>query len=166
MVMLAFLPKPLVQNIQAGASPAGSTFNSQKILAVRMSLAAGTTTSVYNGTGNDEYITGFAYACTGLGTSYTAYTGAALASLTVKAATTTTSLSASTPTSNTAANANLSITTTNIATTSSATAVVSSSTIADITPSFMIVPAGSYLTFITNATNTAACTFSATVLGS
>ncbi len=161
-----FYPKSqLVTQFVGGASPSGSTFNTQKQLGVVASLSAGTTTSVQNTTGADQYITGFYWACSGVGSSNTAYTGAGLANLTVKAATTTSSFNASTPTSNTAVNANLSLTTTNISTSTAFTAV-GSTTIADATPSFMIVPAGSYLTFVTNATNTAACTFVAEVIGS
>ena len=163
-IVLHFVPKSqTVQNF--GSSTVGTTFTVQKQLSVIMSLANGTTTSVVNSNAYDEYLTSFNYACTGVGTSQTAYSGAGLANLTVKAATTTTNLSASTPTSNTAANANLSLTTSNIST-STATTVVASSSIQDITTSFMIVPAGSYLTFITNATNTATCTFAAEVIGS
>lgn len=159
------VPQTIVEQ-SAGASPTGSTFTQQKQLAITMNLASGTSTSVQNTGSTDVYLTTFNLACTGVGSSQTAYTGAGLANLTVKAATTSTSFSSNTPTSNTAVpNSNLSLTTTNIAT-SSATTVVSSSSIQDITTSFMIIPAGAYLTFITNATNTATCTFGAEYLGS
>ncbi len=159
LVVHVFAPAPnqIVQQV-AGTSPTNTTFGTQKILGIKMSLSSGTTSSVINNTANDMFITRFDYACTGVGTSLTAYTGAGLANLTVKAATSSTSLSGSTPTSNVAANSNLAIPSSTIST-STASVSAASSTVGTSAPVFLDVPAGAYLTFITNATNTAACTF-------
>jgi hypothetical protein len=154
---------PFVKVVQDtfGASPANTTFQTQKQLGVVMNLAAGTSTSVQNTTANDLYAHDLDYVCTGVGTSQTAYTGAGLASLTLKVSTTSTSLVGSTPTSNVAVtNTNTAVSTT-IAT-GSVTTLVGSSTLgySGSTALTEDIPAGSWATFYTNATNTAACSFS------
>ncbi len=82
-------PAPL-----AGTSSQGSTFSSAKFYGVAVNLAApganGTSTSILNTDANDRYITSVGAACNGIGTSLTAYTGAGLASLTLKVATSST----------------------------------------------------------------------------
>lgn len=146
--------------VLAGASPVGSTFTTAKFAAVTASFLTSTSTSVLNTDANDRVILSLKYGCTGVGSSFTQVTGVPLTSagLTLKAATTST-IAPFAPLS--VANTNLAISTT-IATSSAQSGVLTfaSSTQALTNPlSYnQLWLAGSYLTFFTNATNTAACT--------
>ena len=161
-----FFPKSSIVEI-AGSSPQGSTFSSAKFAGVAVNLAApganATSSSVLNTSGQDVYITDLKIGCEGVGTSKTAYTGAGLASLTVKVST-----------SSTAAPAAVSSTLINGATftlsTSTPFFTLASSTVGTVGTGSsnwqLIWSAGSYLTFQTNATNTAQCTFGANYISS
>lgn len=131
-------------------SAVGTTFNTAKVAAINFSPATGTatTTSILNGDASDRIITDSFAECNTLGSSFTAYTGAALANLIFTAATTSTSAPASVTNTQLALNVNISTTTTNIA-------YVATSTFTNIQP--RIWATGTYLTFVSNATNTAAC---------
>ena len=157
--------RTIVQNVIAG-STSGSTYATQQTLAITgWNLANGTTTSIQNTSGSDEYATQVQYACTGVGSSNTAYTGAGLASVTLKAATTSTSLTGQTPTSNTGvSNTNLAVSGT--LATSTGTTMVASSTlsIGGSVPGVWIAN-GAWLTFFSNATNTAVCNIGVQVIG-
>lgn len=126
-----------------------------------------TTSSIYNGTGNDLFVTHVIVGCQGVGTSKTAYTGAGLASLTVYAATTSTSNPANVTNANKVGGGNL------VIGTSTAQFMEASSTSAGLATGLggsnlvnNIWPASSYMTFTTNATNTAVCTFGVGVTSS
>ena len=161
---------PQVTRIErfGSTSPANSTnVNQNQLLINGWNLANSTSTSVLNNTGFDISATQLQYTCAGVGTSVTAYTGAGLtnAGLTLKAATTSTSMVGSTATSNTGVtNTNLIVSTT-IAT-SSANTLVASSTPAIAGNSALndVIPNGSYVTFFTNATNTAVCNIGVQIL--
>lgn len=141
----------------AGSSPAGSSFNTANIAAVVVDLSApganATSTSLLNSDANDRFITGFRVGCNGVGTSRTAYTGAGLSALTLTIGTSTTAAPASfVGFANVATNFTLG--------TSTPVLVVASSTTQTATSSLAARwSAGSYVTFTTNATNTAVCTF-------
>lgn len=140
-------------------SPTGATFNSAKVAAIvaAPATASATTTSILNSDANDRYITStFAY-CGGLGSSQTAYTGAGLANLTLKAATTSTAAPAALTNTNLVMNVNIATTTPNTS------AVATSTFVSAINQRWA---AGSYLTFEFNATNTAACTVGANYIPS
>lgn len=148
-----------------GASPQGSSYiGAGTIWAQITNLSApganATSTSILNTSGNDLYIMSEHAACEGVGTSRTAYTGTGLASLTVTVATSSTAAPASNGNTNTLPVMTIA--------TSSVNFVISSSTAS--TPGNGLVSniwaANSYITFTTNATNTAACTFGVGVLGS
>jgi hypothetical protein len=134
-----------------GNSPVGTEFGTAKLASINWSLASAsaTTTSLYNNDRNDRVITDSFLACDTVGTSQTAYTGAGLAALTLKAATTTTAAPAI------VSNTNLALNVSAVAT-SSVNVYVASSTEPAATMN-RIWPAGSYLSFFTNATNTAQC---------
>lgn len=156
-----------VQNFGAASTP-NSTNATQKQLYINgFNMAAGTSTSVQNNTGVDVVATELQYYCTGLGTSLLAYTGTGIASVTLKAATTSTTRVGNTAASNTAVSNTNTIVSTTIAT-SSVTTVVASTTpaIAGNVPLNDIIPAGSFITFFTNATNTAVCNIGVQIIGS
>lgn len=141
---------------QFGTTSQGGTFDTAKFAGVAAILSApganATSSSILNTSDNDRFISGIRVGCEGVGTSKTAYTGAALASLTVTMSTTSTSGPATGGTA---------ITAITIAT-STPTFVAASSTPATGSVSYLSVwSTGSYLTFTTNATNTASCTFGA-----
>ncbi len=144
----------------AGASPAGSTFNTAKFAGVTASFLTSTSTSVLNTDANDRYIIALKYGCTGVGSSYTQVTGVPLTSagLTLKAATTSTAAPFA-PLS--VSNSNLAISTT-VATSSAQAGVLTFASSTQALTNYLsynqIWLAGSYLTLFTNATNTAACT--------
>lgn len=141
----------------------GSTARQYTVYGVNLAApgASATTSSIYNGSGNDLFITHLIVGCEGVGTSKTAYTGAGLASLTVTAAT---SSSATALTGNAVGGAAITIaTSTNTFVFASTTASGSGASSAK---GYDIWPASTYLVFNTNATNTAVCTFGATVTSS
>lgn len=119
--------------------------------------ANGTSTSILNPDATDRYISSIKAGCEVVGASRTAYSGTGLASLTLSVATSSTSG----PSSN-AGNSNVVGGGTVVIGTSTAQYAVSTSTIGTGSPNIYAVWAsGSYLTFTTNATNTATCTFGA-----
>lgn len=141
------------ESVGGAPSPVGTTFNTAKIAATEWSIfsASATTTSLYNGDATDRYISSEFSFCTGLGTSQTAYTGTGLAALTFTAATTSTSA----PAVLSAVNTNYIFNST-IAT-STAVGFVASTTEGVLSGYSRVWPSASYLTFSTNATNTAQC---------
>lgn len=146
-------------SVTAGTSPTGATFNDAKLALIVMAPATGTATSssVLNNTSNDWYVTSIKAGCEKLGTSFTAYTGAALANLTLSIATSSTVGPA------TNGNGNLvGLGVVNIATTTGNFTEASStaSTAVPNTGSTAINnvwAAGSYETFTFNATTTGVC---------
>lgn len=147
---------------QFGATaPANSTNGTQKQLLINgWNLANSTSTSVLNNLGFDISASELQFSCAGVGSSQVAYTGGGLTQtgLTLKAATTSTSFVGNTPTSNTAVTNTNTIVSTTLSTTSPNTIVAST------TPSIAgnialddVIPNGTYVTFYTNATNTAVC---------
>lgn len=148
-------------NLAGATSAVGTSFSSAKAYSVSFVPATrtATSTSILNTDATDRYVIGTEIGCQGVGTSKTAYTGAGLASLTLTVGTSSTA----NPTS---LNSWASVGTITIAT---ATPVFfyASSTLATATSSWATIwPTGSYMTFITNATNTAACTVGVRTLAS
>jgi len=142
---------------QSLGSNGGTNTSAKQVEAVSWDLSTGTSTSILvpaNMTASQ-----FQLSCTGVGTSQTAYTGAGLASVTLKAATTSTSHTTDTPTSNTSvSNTNLIVSTT-LATSSAITTIASTTqSVGGTAGVAQLLLAGSYVTFFTNATNTAVCT--------
>jgi len=146
--------------VSSGSAGVGATFNSAKIAEINMTPSTGTatSTSIYNGDDDDRIVTDAFASCSGIGTSYTAYTGTGLTSagLLLKAATTTTSAPASVTNTNLA----MSI---SIATTTPSDMYVATSTYG--TAYWQRWGAGTYMTFFTNATNTAACSIGVHYIG-
>lgn len=142
----------------AGTSPAGTTSATAKFYSVAASLAApganGTSSSVYNASANDLYITAIKAGCSGLGTSLVAYSGGGLANLLLRVATTSTSAPATNGV-NVVGGGTITIAT------STVDYVVASSTaqMPGVSSTTVKWASGSYITFSTNATNTATCTF-------
>lgn len=150
----------------AVGSPAGSTFSNAKFAGATASLATpganGTSTSILNTDSSDRYITSLVAACSGVGTSRVAYTGGGLAALLITAATTSTAAPSSLPSGyNTILGAAITM-----PTSTPASGVASSTMGTGMSTTTLIWAANSYLTFQTNATNTAACTFGAHYVGS
>lgn len=145
--------QPMVQ--QLAGSPVGTTFNTAKIAAINWTLGTGaTTTSILNTDASDRYILSLEMGCQSVGTSQTPLTGAGLLALTVKAATTSTAAPAVISNTNIVGNSGFTLGT------SSAQFVISSSTAAGpggFSGVANVWLAGSYMTFWSNATNTAAC---------
>ena len=154
------VPQQQQQTNTLGATTQGSTFSNAKQGSVVVSLANpganATSSSVLNPSTSDWYITAVKAACEGVGSSNTAYSGAGLAALTLKIATTSTAAPAANGNTNLVGTAALTIATT------TAQFVISSSTagigLGNTTSISNIWAAGSYETFTFNATNTAACT--------
>lgn len=154
-----FLPFKSIQNVLS-ASPSGSTLSTQKGLGVAGWTPGNgaTTTSIQNNTGQDVVVTGCFAQTENATTSYTAVTGAGLASFNLKAATTSTAAPAVVANTNFVLNMNIA-TGTNAAggapfpqiLQSTSTAV---SAAAGISALPFMVPSGSFLTFIANATTT------------
>lgn len=136
-----------------GNAPVGTQFGTMKIASINWSLTSGgaTTTSVYNNDLNDRYIESSFLACDTVGTSKTAYSGAGLAALIIRAATTTTAAPTIVTNTNYAANY------ASVAT-STAVLLTSSSTEGVLTGYSRVWPSQTYLSFFSNATNTAQCT--------
>ncbi len=150
-------PKQTVTQQFVAGSAVGTTFNTAKVAAVNMSLAtaAATTSSVYNGDSSDRIILDLFASCSGVGASKTAYTGAGLLALTISAATTSTSAPANVTNSNLVFGASG----TTIAT--STPDAYSANTTFTAGAFLRRWASGSYLSFFSNATNTAACTVGA-----
>lgn len=141
----------------AATSPQGSTGSTARQYSIfGVNLAApganATSSSIQNNTSNDIYVTAVKIACEGVGTSKTAYTGAGLAALTMSVGTTSTAAPAAVPTNLIGGSAYT------IAT-GTVNFLLASSTNGNALANFTgIWPAGSYMTFFSNATNTAVCT--------
>lgn len=148
-----------------GSSTVGTTFNTAKFAGVVMTPTApgtnATTSSILNSDSFDRYVTRVEVGCQSLGTSRTAYTGTALAALTLTIATTSTSAPG------VLGNTNFVATPTTVAT-STGTFVVSSSTtpVAGLVVPNEVWASGSYMTFAFNATNTGTCTAGVAYIGS
>lgn len=144
--------------VNAVTSPVGTTFNSAKVAQINItpSTASATSTGVLNTDSYDRYIEAMYGACSGVGTSLTAYTGAGLASLglTVTAATGTTAAP------NTITNTNSFVMTVATTTVDSFASTTSATNLSRVWAT------GSYLNFAFNATNTAACTVGVHYIGS
>lgn len=150
--------------VQGTGSAAGVAFNTAKFAGETASLASpganGTSTSILNSDSSDRYITSVVAACNTVGTSRTAYSGAGLANWNITVATTSTADPAALPSGyNPVLGGVLNIST------STPNTLVASST-AGVSSTTLIWAANSYLTFWSNATNTAACTFGANYVGS
>lgn len=148
--------KTIVEQV-VGSTTQGTTGNTARqanIYGVNLAApgANATSSSILNPTGQDVYVTAIKVGCEGVGTSKTAYSGTGLASLTFSVATTSTAAPA-------AQGANtINGGTFTIGTSTSYYAAASSTAV--LNGSYTIIwGAGSYLTFFTNATNTAICTF-------
>lgn len=144
----------------ATGSPSGSTFGTMKFAGiVWLPNTGATTTSILNSDASDRLITKFDGTCTGVTSSFTAITGAGLASLTLKAATTSTNAPAIVTNGNFVLNATIS--------TSTAVFALSSTTMllaGDATTT--VWKTGSYLSLWTNATSSATCTVGVEYIGS
>lgn len=153
----------VVDNVMqvAGTTPQGGTTSTAHFYSVATLLASpganATSSSIFNPTGSDLYISSIKAGCELVGTSQTAYSGIGLAALTVFAATSSTlNPSSNAFNANKVGGGNITIGT------STAFFAISTSTIGGANGSpnpYTVWPAASYLTFTTNATNTAQCTF-------
>lgn len=151
---------------QAVESSAGTTFNSAKY-AGKVALlttpgANGTSTSILNSDAYDRIVTNVRSACQGVGTSLTAYSGTGLAALTLTIATSSTAAPATNGNTNSVGGGAVTIGTS----TANWAVATSSATGAGSNAVYNTWAAGSYLTFTTNATNTATCTFGVDYIGS
>lgn len=149
-VLWAGITYPEVKS--AFGSPTGTTFNTAKMVAVDMAplTATATSTSVLNTDDSARWIADFGFAgCTGAGTSYTFpnTNATGLASLAVQAATTSTTGLGLMGNTNYALNMNVS---------TSSSIYTQSSTSTPPTQAGYWAP-GTYMTFVFNATSTAAC---------
>lgn len=163
---------PQVQQQVALGSPAGTTFVTAKVAQINLSPTNGaTSTSILNSDVSDRYITDNFIGCTGATTTFTAVTGAGLSTFgwVIKAATTSTAAPAVIANTNLVMNDSIATGTVaaGVASDYGGIVLVASSSIATSSPfvsnagaSSQIFrwAANSYLTFWSNATNTAACT--------
>ena len=135
----------------------GTTARQYNVYGINLAApgANATSSSIYNGSGNDIYITSIKVGCENVGTSRTPYSGTGLAALKFSVATTSTSAPAAQGAA-IIAGANITIATTS----PNFTYSTSTSSWGAATTS-NIWAAGSYLSFVSNATNTAVCTFGA-----
>jgi hypothetical protein len=147
----------VIETIGQAVSSAGVSNTTARIASVTVApaLTAGTTTSIYNGSGVDRLVQDSFVACTGVGTSQTYLTGAGLAAWTLQMSTSSSALDAKT---NTNYVANITVAT------SSAWSYVASSTEGVLQYVSRIWPTATYLNITFNATNTAACTVGASYL--
>jgi hypothetical protein len=141
-----------------GGAPTGSTYGTQKQASIVFAPATGsaTSTSILNTDSTDRMVTIVQNVCGGVGTSQTAYTGAGLASLTLKAATTTTSAPAIVSNTNLVESIVISTSTSDFVMASSTSSGLVGTSAASL--GSLRWPTNTYLTFFTNATNTAICT--------
>lgn len=143
-------------------SPSGTTSTSVDGATVVVSMTNATSSSILNPTGQLAYVYLGLVNCTGVGTSQSLVTGGGLAALTLTAGTTSTA---------TAPAGGFEFTTEILQGvtigTSSPVFALASSTMQTATTSFATLwPAGTYMTFVSNATNTAVCTFGVGTFGS
>lgn len=153
-----FLPMNKVETTVGSASAVGSTFSTAKVAYKAWTLSNGaTTTSLYNSDSSDRIIRSVDYTCSGVGTSLTAVTGTGLANLIFTAGTTSTDAPAVPTLGN-------SVFSSTVATT--VPEIYLSSTTHGLTTSAFVRRwgAGTYLTFVSNATNTAACVIGVTYM--
>lgn len=146
----------------AGTSPTGSTFGTAKYAGITANLAApganATSSSILNTDSNDRYPTAVRIGCQGIGTSKVAYSGGALANLLLSVGTSSTAAPTQVPgTLVTGSTITIGTTTGQDVVNTVVTASVLGAA---------VWPAGSYMTFFTNATNTAQCTFGVDYIGS
>ena len=136
-----------------GSSKVGTQFGVQRMATVVFSPTTATTTSLFNSDVNERYITDVVFYCDNLGSSRTLLTGVGLlsAGFTFSAATTSNS------TSGLQGNTNF-VLNTSVATTTFQNYVASSTPGLTGTAVNRFWPAGTFLTYVANATNTAVCT--------
>jgi len=142
-----------------GISSVGATNTTNKISSVAMVplTAAATTTSILSPFPTDVVVTSSFAFCSGLGTSFAFPSGSAgIASLLVQAATTSTGGGGLLGNTNYAVNLTISTTTLN--------SFVASSTEAAPNAVGRIWPVSTYMSWVFNATNTAACTVGVNVI--
>ncbi len=150
------------QSVSVGAiSPVGTTGTTGKYLSVTMSLngTTGTTTSILNRFGQDVAVRATDVMCQTVGTSRTAYTGAGLAALNFKIATSSTNTVTGNVTdinANYLANLNVGTSTTDDYAATSTEGVIQGTS--------RIIPAGAYAIISSNATNTASCAVGLSVM--
>lgn len=147
--------------VSFGASPTGSTFTAEQQASVTVNFATATSTFIQNVSGNDYYVTATKILCNGVGSSNTPYTGTGLASWQFTVGTSSTNVAGFTfhPYAGTMVNFAVATATPQL--------IVASSTLATATSSIpSIWPAGSFMEFQSNATNTAVCTIGVNVTGS
>lgn len=144
------------QSTQGGT---GTTARQYNVFGVNLAApgANATSSSILNNTGVDIYPVAIDVGCEGVGTSKTAYTGAGLAALTLSVGTSSTAAPAAVP-ANLLVNGYTIGTSTANFTMASTTSVIGNTAATGIG----IWPAGSYMTFWFNATNTAICTVGVT----
>lgn len=166
-----YLLTPPLQ-VSAGTAAAGSTFNTAKTAAIAMVFTNGaTSTSILNTDASDRFVISNFIACSSATSTYTAVTGAGLANWIIKAATTSTNAPAVISNTNLVMNDTVATGTVGagVASDYGGIALVASSSIATTSPTGWIGNAagsanqfrwatGTYLTYWSNATNTAACT--------
>lgn len=114
--------------------------------------ANATSSSLFNATGQDLYTTTVKVGCENVGTSKAAYTGGGLAALQMTVGTSSSAAPAAAPTNALLAGA------VNIGTSTPYFVMASSTNGAISATGIAVWPAGSYMTFWFNATNTAVCT--------
>ena len=138
--------------IVGAGSSAGVTNSTARIASIvwAPATASATSTYLYNGDSTDRIIESSFISCSGVGTSQTYLTGAGLSALTFNAAT-------SSAGSVTGLNGNTNYTYTGTVATSSANVFIASTTDPLLGGLGRIWPAGSYLVWNANATNTATC---------
>lgn len=140
-------PKEVAQAI----SPVGSTQSTAKVFSINMSpaTASATSTSMLNSDASDRIVTDTFVDCNTTGTSLTYLTGAGLLAWSAQIATTSASGVGLQGNINYVGNLSIS--------TSTVDAYTASSTNPAPNPVGRVWPSGSYMTFVFNATNTAAC---------
>lgn len=145
---------PFLKTIVKDFGTTSGTSGTQQVatFAFNPTIASATTSSVLNGDTQDRVVTGSDVACSGVGTSKTAYTGAGLAAVTFTMSTTSTANPAALTQTNYVLNATFATSTTDSYVSTTSANVVNSAT-----GNGVRWQAGSYMTISSNATNTAAC---------
>lgn len=149
-------PSTIVRELGATNSPVGTTNDTARRASVVFipSTGSATSTSILNSGSVDRIVTDVTYDCNTVGTSQTAYSGAGLNSLVFQAATTSSSAPNSLGNTNFILNTQVSTSTSDLYVASTTPGLVS-------TVTNRVWPTGSYLTFTSNATNTAVCVLTA-----
>ena len=148
-----YLVTPSVQ--PAGSVTNGSPIaNTSKVAETTFNMLTGTSTSIQNTDAQDRIIISNEYFCSTIGTSQTAYTGAGLSALTLQAATTSSSY-LTTP-NQVVGNTNYTVNVT-IGTSTTEGYIASSTSPAGNGADGRRWAAGTWMTWFTNATNTAQC---------